>query len=114
MSEPTLIYIRNTVSGVTEALSPEEAAHILSHGWFGKFHVQVDSEKSEILEKPYRVDEDGERVYIDENAEDLSDAKQAKADAVQRKAEEDEAAKAAEDAKAEEEANSPAQNQDSK
>lgn len=94
MSDESFIYVRNTVSGITEALTPEDAASILAHPWFSKTHIRVDGPQNEVLSAPYRVDEDGARVYVDDNFNDLPDAKQQKAQADAEKAEA-EAAKAA-------------------
>jgi hypothetical protein len=64
----SFIYVRNTVSGVTEALDPDEAAHRLTHDWFKKFNVVVDGPKDEVLSQPYWVDEDGERHDFEDAA----------------------------------------------
>lgn len=66
----SFIYVRNTVSGVAEALTPDEAAHRLTHDWFKKFHVIVDSPKDEVFSQPYWVDDDGER-HVFEDAEPI-------------------------------------------
>lgn len=68
MSDTSFIYVRNTVSGVTEALDPDEAAHRLTHDWFKKFHIVVDGPKDEVLSQPYWVDEDGERHDFEDAA----------------------------------------------
>lgn len=70
MTTDSFIYVRNTVSGVTEALTPDEAAFRLDHLWFKKFHVIVDGPKDEVLSQPYWVDEDGER-HVFEDAEPI-------------------------------------------
>lgn len=67
----SFIYVRNTVSGVTEALTPDEAADILAHGWFKQFHTVVDKPKDEVLAQPYQVDEDGNRIPIQSPAEEV-------------------------------------------
>lgn len=87
MTDDSFIYVRNTVSGITEALSPEDAAAILAHPWFSKTHIQVDGPQNEVLSPPYRVDEEGGRIYVDDNFNDLPDSKQKKADAEAKKAE---------------------------
>ena len=69
MTTDSFIYVRNTVSGVTEALTVDEAAHILSHEHFKKFHVVVDKPKDEVLAQPYQVDGDGNRTPIESPAE---------------------------------------------
>jgi len=69
----SFIYVRNTVSGVTEALTVDEAAHILSHEHFKKFHVVVDKPKDEVLAQPYQVDEDGNRAPIDDPKNEVVD-----------------------------------------
>jgi hypothetical protein len=72
MSDESFIYVRNTASGVTEALTVDEAAHRLSHAWFKKFHVVVDKPKDEVLAQPYQVDDDGNRIPIGEPAEEVT------------------------------------------
>lgn len=64
----TLVYIRNTVSGVTIAQTVEEAANILANPHFAQYHVIVDAPKSEVLAQPYRVDDEGNRSLIEPNA----------------------------------------------
>jgi hypothetical protein len=71
MSE-SFVYVRNTVSGVTEALDVDEAAHRLSHDWFKQFHTVVDKPKDEVLSQPYQVDDDGNRIPIGAPAEKVS------------------------------------------
>lgn len=63
--ETTFYYVRNTVSGVTIAQTAEEAAHILAHEQFKKYHILVDSPKDEVLAQPYWVDDDGTRHPIE-------------------------------------------------
>lgn len=89
MTDESFIYVRNTVSGVTEALTQEDAAAILAHPWFSKTHIRVDGPQNEVLSLPYRVDEEGGRIYVDENFNDLPDAKQKKAEDAAQKAEAD-------------------------
>lgn len=56
-----LVHVRNTVSGITETLSPDQADILLAHPWFGQFHEEVDSDKDYPLTSPYKLDEDGNR-----------------------------------------------------
>lgn len=65
MSSESFVYVRNTVSGVTEALNVDEAAHRLSHAWFKQFHTVVDKPKDEVLAQPYQIDDDGNRIPIE-------------------------------------------------
>jgi len=64
MSDETFIYLRHTVSGVTSAVTPEEAAHLLDHEWFKQFYEEVRSEKDLVLGRPYKLNGDGERVTL--------------------------------------------------
>lgn len=64
MTDETFIYLRHTVSGVTSAVTPDEAAHYLDHDWWKQFYVIVDSPKDEILGTPYKINESGERVTL--------------------------------------------------
>lgn len=64
MSEETFINLRHTVSGVTTAVTPEEAAHLLDHEWFKQFYEVVRSDKDLILGRPYKLNPDGERVTL--------------------------------------------------
>lgn len=54
--EQQIIYVRNTVSGVTMQCGIDEAARILAHAWFQKYHKRVEGPKNEVLAPPYEVD----------------------------------------------------------
>lgn len=69
----SFIYLRNTVSGVTTAETPEDAAHILAHAWFSQFHIVVDKPKDEVLAAPYKVDGEGNRTPIEGDTSSASE-----------------------------------------
>lgn len=58
--------VRNTVSGVVVDLPYEKT---LGHPWFSQFYVPADKPKNEVLAKPFKVNEDGEREPLDEKVE---------------------------------------------
>lgn len=53
--------LRNTITGLTDLLP----AKFLKHPVFKNYLVEVNSEKPEVLAKPYTVDSDGDRKPVD-------------------------------------------------
>jgi hypothetical protein len=54
--------VKHTISGVVEDIPPEKS---IGHPWFGQFYVPVTKPKNEVLAKPYKVGENGEREPVE-------------------------------------------------
>lgn len=65
MDTPT-IYLKNTVSGVVSEFDRATAERYLEHPDYAQILVVVDSPKNEVLAQPYTLDEDGERVPVED------------------------------------------------
>lgn len=71
-SDTPFVTLRNTISGVSQEYTREDAERFLNHSTFGKSLIVVDSTKPEVLAEPYTVSDNGDRIPATDDVSDTS------------------------------------------
>jgi len=71
------VSLRNTISGIAQEYTAEQAQQWLNHPIFGAHLEIVRTNKPEVLSEPHDKAADGTKIPVEENAKAPSNAKDA-------------------------------------